>query len=300
MPAQHRHQHRTSTKISSDFFLHHNFIEGPKDPSQSLQKFTFYLYLWWRKREDGKWRWSQRKPSEQPQRWWWKWAAAGMGAQGLGGADAESSASFRGTSLETTSLLLSHLARIYMVPEKGFLFWNYAYGFAPLFYQNQTKCYSTTLHKVNDRTWLVLFPETWHSSGTLTVLKELDASAKSHPWSHIEVPQILIYHWHIYSLVSVNSIRRFISKASAKPEVPWHRAWEPPRFGQSRPEPHLTAGNWWHGPRREKKKRLKIRREVKLLPLWFQNVAKIYAVKKSILCWSQWIFKFTINQQLFF
>lgn len=66
--------------------------------------------------------------------------------QGPGVAAGESPEAFRRPSLETISVLLSHLACIYMVPEKGFLLLNYACGFAPLFYQNQTKCYSTTLH----------------------------------------------------------------------------------------------------------------------------------------------------------
>lgn len=40
--------------------------------------------------------------------------------QGLGVAVGESSAAFLQTSLETTSVLFSHLACIYVVPEKGF------------------------------------------------------------------------------------------------------------------------------------------------------------------------------------
>lgn len=143
--------------------------------------------------------------------------------EGLGVAGGESVASCMRAPLETSSVLLSHLACIYMGPEKGLLFLNYACGFAPLFYQNQAKCYSTTLHKVNDTTWPELFPEIWHSSGTLKALKGLDARTKSCPWSHIEVPQVLIYQWHIYSLLSVNSIRRFICKVPEKPGVPWHR-----------------------------------------------------------------------------
>lgn len=105
--------------------------------------------------------------------------------------------------------------------------------------------------------------------------------------------------WCLYSWVSVNSIRRFICKASAKPEVPWHRVWEPPRSGQSGPEPHLTAGNWWPGQRREKKERLKMRREVKLLPLWFQNAAQFMKFKNLFCVALKEYFKFTIDQQLF-
>lgn len=73
-----------------------------------------------------------------------------------------------------------------------------ACGFAPLFYQNQAKCYSTTLRKVNDTMWLERLPETWHSSGILKVLKGLDARARSCPWSRVDVPQVLTDQWHIF------------------------------------------------------------------------------------------------------
>jgi hypothetical protein len=69
---------------------------------------------------------------------------------------------------------------LYGTREKIFIL-NYARGFAPLSYQNQAKCYSTTLHKVNDTIWLELFPEIWHSSGTLQVLKGLGSSPNHTP-----------------------------------------------------------------------------------------------------------------------
>lgn len=169
----------------------------------------------------------------------------GHSHEGLGIADGESVASYVRAPLETSSVLLSHLACIYMGPEKGLLFLNYACGFAPLFYQNQAKCYSTTLHKVNDTTWPEFFPEIWHSSGTLKALKGLDARTKSCPWSHIEVPQVLIYQWHIYSLLSVNSIRRFICKVPEKPGVPWHRT------AQSSLKPCEVTRKWWPTQYRE-------------------------------------------------
>lgn len=70
--------------------------------------------------------------------------------RGWGVAGGEASASSPRAPWGTTSVLLLHLACIYMVPEKGFFYLDDACGFAPLFYQNQAKCYSTTLRKVND------------------------------------------------------------------------------------------------------------------------------------------------------
>lgn len=155
--------------------LHQNPVREATYSSLSLQKFTLIFP------KRGEWRGSLKKPSGPHETRRWEWTALTRVPQGLGAAGRESSASSTRAPLETISVLLSHLACIYVVPEKGFLFLNYACGFAPLFSQNQAKCYATTLHKLNDTTWLELFPEIWHSSGTLKVLKGLDARAKSSP-----------------------------------------------------------------------------------------------------------------------
>lgn len=106
--------------------------------------------------------------------------------------------------------------------------------------------------------WLEPFPETWHSPGTLRALKGLYAKAKSYPWSHIEVLQVLLFQWHIYSQVSVNSIRWFICKAPEKAIVLWHRSWELPRSEQGSSNPH-SCGQRKPSQNREKKQRGQIK-----------------------------------------
>lgn len=173
---------------------------------------------------------------------WWKWATSYLTAPEDG------SSWWRKPSILHDSILGDYFGSpftpgMHLFGTRGRIFiLNYACGFAPLFYRNQTKCYSTTLHKVNDTMWLEPFPEIWHSPGTLRVLKGLYAKAKSYPWSHIEVLRVLLFEWHIYYQFSVNSIRRFICKAPEKSVVVWHRIWELPTSEQGSSNPHSSVG----------------------------------------------------------
>lgn len=127
-----------------------------------------------------------------------------------------------------------------------------------------------TLHKVNDTMWQELFPEIWHPSGTQKVLRGRDARAKWYLWSHKEAQQMLIYQWHTYCLVSANSIRRFICKASEKPEAPWHGGWEPPRSGQ-----YISSAQ-----NREERSYFQIVKEIKCPTVWFHNMVKYVKLEK--------------------
>ena len=185
-----------------------------------------------------------------------------------------------------------------MVPEKEFLFLNYACGFAPLFHQSQTKCYSTTLHKVNDTTWLELFPEIGHSSGTLRVLKWLDARAKLYPWSHTEVPQALVYHdIYIPGFLWIQSEGLY-----AKPLK--NQRYQGTGSG-SRPDPGRAVQNhtWLQGTDdlvKEERKRKDLKWEGKLNFYHCDSKMQQFMKCKNLFCVAlKEYFKITIDQQLF-